>query len=97
MQPKYLFVDEPNSGLDPLTSILIDELIAELTEEYNTTTVVVTHDMNSVMGIGDHIIFLHNGQKWWEGTNKDIAHSDNKELNTFVFASPFMKAAREKL
>ncbi len=97
MQPKYLFVDEPNSGLDPLTSILIDELISELTEEYNTTTVVVTHDMNSVMGIGDHIIFLHNGQKWWEGTNKDIAHSDNKELNNFVFASPFMKAAREKL
>lgn len=97
MQPKYLFVDEPNSGLDPLTSILIDELIAELTEEYNITTVVVTHDMNSVMGIGDHIIFLHNGKKWWEGTNKDIAHSDNKELNNFVFASPFMKAAREKL
>jgi phospholipid/cholesterol/gamma-HCH transport system ATP-binding protein len=97
MQPKYLFVDEPNSGLDPLTSILIDELISELTEEYNTTTVVVTHDMNSVMGIGDHIIFLHNGQKWWEGSNKEIAHTDNKELNDFVFASPFMKAAREKL
>ena len=97
MQPKYLFVDEPNSGLDPLTSILIDELISELTEEYNITTVVVTHDMNSVMGIGDHIIFLHNGQKWWEGTNKEIAHTDNKELNNFVFASKFMKAAREKL
>ena len=97
MQPKYLFVDEPNSGLDPLTSILIDELIAEITAEYNTTTVVVTHDMNSVMGIGDHIIFLYNGQKWWEGTNKEIAHTDNKELNNFVFASPFMKAAREKL
>jgi phospholipid/cholesterol/gamma-HCH transport system ATP-binding protein len=97
MQPKYLFVDEPNSGLDPLTSILIDELISELTEEYNTTTVIVTHDMNSVMGIGDHVIFLHNGQKWWEGTNKEIAHTDNKELNSFVFASKFMKAAREKL
>jgi phospholipid/cholesterol/gamma-HCH transport system ATP-binding protein len=97
MQPKYLFVDEPNSGLDPLTSILIDELISEITAEYNTTTVVVTHDMNSVMGIGDHIIFLCNGQKWWEGTNKEIAHTDNKELNNFVFASPFMKAAREKL
>lgn len=97
MQPKYLFVDEPNSGLDPLTSILIDELIAELTEEYGITTVVVTHDMNSVMGIGDHIIFLYNGQKWWEGTNHDIAHTDNKELNEFVFASKFMKAAREKL
>ncbi|MBS1530495.1 MAG: ABC transporter ATP-binding protein, partial [Bacteroidetes bacterium] len=85
------------SGLDPLTSILIDHLIAEITQEYNTTTVVVTHDMNSVMGIGDHIIFLYNGQKWWEGTNKEIAHSDNKELNEFVFASQFMKAAREKL
>ena len=97
MQPKYLFVDEPNSGLDPLTSILIDELIAELTEEYNITTVVVTHDMNSVMGIGDHILFLYNGQKWWEGTNHEIAHTDNKELNAFVFASKFMKAAREKL
>jgi len=97
MQPKYLFVDEPNSGLDPLTSILIDELISELTQEYNTTTIVVTHDMNSVMGIGDHIIFLHGGEKWWEGTNKEIAHTDNKELNNFVFASPFMKAAREKL
>ena len=69
MQPKYLFVDEPNSGLDPQTSILIDELINELTREYEITTVVVTHDMNSVMGIGDHIIFLHQGKKWWEGTN----------------------------
>src|SRR6201996_892634 len=97
MQPKYLFVDEPNSGLDPKTSILIDELIDELTEEYKTTTVVVTHDMNSVMGIGDHIIFLHDGKKWWEGTNHEIAHTDNKELNSFVFASPFMQAAREKL
>jgi phospholipid/cholesterol/gamma-HCH transport system ATP-binding protein len=97
MQPKYLFVDEPNSGLDPKTSILIDDLISELTEEYNTTTVVVTHDMNSVMGIGDHIIFLHQGKKWWEGTNKDIAHTDNKELNDFVFASKFMRAAKAKL
>jgi phospholipid/cholesterol/gamma-HCH transport system ATP-binding protein len=97
MQPKYLFVDEPNSGLDPKTSILIDELIAEITEEYQTTTVIVTHDMNSVMGIGDHIIFLHNGLKWWEGTNKEIAHTDNKELNDFVFASKFMRAAKERL
>jgi phospholipid/cholesterol/gamma-HCH transport system ATP-binding protein len=97
MQPKYLFVDEPNSGLDPKTSILIDELIAELTEEYQITTVVVTHDMNSVMGIGDHIIFLHGGQKWWEGSNKEIAHTDNKELNDFVFASKFMQAAKNKL
>ena len=97
MQPKYLFVDEPNSGLDPKTSILIDELINEITEEYNITTVIVTHDMNSVMGIGDHIIFLHQGQKWWEGSNKEIAHTDNKELNDFVFASKFMQAAKEKI
>jgi phospholipid/cholesterol/gamma-HCH transport system ATP-binding protein len=97
MQPKYLFVDEPNSGLDPKTSILIDELIDELTTEYEMTTVVVTHDMNSVMGIGDHIIFLHQGQKWWEGSSKEIAHTDNKELNDFVFASKFMQAAKSKL
>jgi len=97
MQPKYLFVDEPNSGLDPKTSILIDDLINELTEEYQMTTVVVTHDMNSVMGIGDHIIFLHEGKKWWEGTNHEIAHTDNKELNDFVFASKFMRAAKAKL
>jgi len=97
MQPKYLFVDEPNSGLDPVTSILIDDLISELTVEYNMTTVVVTHDMNSVMGIGDHIVFLHQGKKWWEGSNKEIAHTDNKELNDFVFASRFMRAAKAKL
>jgi phospholipid/cholesterol/gamma-HCH transport system ATP-binding protein len=97
MQPKYLFVDEPNSGLDPKTSILIDELINELTEEYQITTVIVTHDMNSVMGIGDHIIFLHQGKKWWEGSNHEIAHTDNKELNDFVFASKFMRAAKAKL
>jgi phospholipid/cholesterol/gamma-HCH transport system ATP-binding protein len=97
MQPKYLFVDEPNSGLDPKTSILIDDLINELTEEYQMTTVIVTHDMNSVMGIGEHIIFLHNGEKWWEGSNKEIAHTDNKELNDFVFASKFMQATKSKL
>ena len=97
MQPKYLFVDEPNSGLDPKTSILIDELINELTDEYQITTVIVTHDMNSVMGIGDHIIFLNDGKKWWEGTKAEIAHTDNKELNDFVFASKFMRAAKAKL
>jgi phospholipid/cholesterol/gamma-HCH transport system ATP-binding protein len=97
MQPKYLFVDEPNSGLDPLTAILIDNLINEITEEFNTTTVIVTHDMNSVMGIGDHIVFLNNGEKWWEGSKDQIAHTDNKELNEFVFASKFMRAARAKL
>ena len=96
MSPKYLFVDEPNSGLDPETSILIDELIAELTEEYQCTTVVVTHDMNSVMGIGEYILFLYKGQKWWEGSNKEIAHTDVEGLNNFVFASPFMKAAKER-
>ena len=96
MSPKYLFVDEPNSGLDPETSILIDELIAELTEEYQCTTVVVTHDMNSVMGIGEYILFLYKGQKWWEGSNKEIAHTDVEELNNFVFASPFMKAAKAR-
>ena len=97
MQPKYLFVDEPNSGLDPKTAILIDELISNITEEYKTTTIIVTHDMNSVMGIGDHVIFLCNGEKWWEGSNKEIAHTDNKELNEFVFASKFMQAAKAKL
>jgi phospholipid/cholesterol/gamma-HCH transport system ATP-binding protein len=97
MQPKYLFVDEPNSGLDPKTSILIDELINEITEEYTITTVIVTHDMNSVMGIGEHVIFLHNGEKWWEGSNKEIAHTDNQELNDFVFASKFMRAAKDKI
>lgn len=97
MQPKYLFVDEPNSGLDPQTSILIDDLINEITEEYKMITVIVTHDMNSVMGIGDHILFLNQGQKWWEGSNKEIANTDNKELNDFVFASKFMRAAKAKL
>jgi phospholipid/cholesterol/gamma-HCH transport system ATP-binding protein len=95
MNPRYLFVDEPNSGLDPKTSIVIDELIKELTEEYNTTTIVVTHDMNSVMGIGDYILFLHQGKKFWEGSNKEIAHTDIEELNDFVFASRFMKAAKK--
>ncbi len=97
MEPKYLFVDEPNSGLDPKTSILIDELINELTQEYNITTIVVTHDMNSVMGIGDHVLFLHQGKKWWEGTNKEIVHADNQELNDFIFASKFMQAAKKNL
>lgn len=95
MNPKYLFVDEPNSGLDPKTSIVIDDLIQELTEEYKTTTIVVTHDMNSVMGIGENIIFLHQGEKWWEGSNKEISDTDNEELNDFVFASKFMRALQK--
>lgn len=97
MNPKYLFCDEPNSGLDPKTSIVIDELIKEITEEYNTTTIVVTHDMNSVMGIGDYIMFLYEGKKFWEGSNKEISKTDIEELNDFVFASRFMKAAKGKL
>lgn len=95
MNPKYLFCDEPNSGLDPATSILIDELIQELTEEYQCTTVVVTHDMNSVMGIGNYILFLYKGEKFWEGSNTDMLKSDVQELNDFVFASPLMQAARQ--
>ena len=94
MNPKYLFCDEPNSGLDPRTAIVIDELIKEITEEYNTTTIVVTHDMNSVMGIGDYIMFLYQGKKFWEGSNKEIAKTDIQELNDFVFASRFMKVAK---
>ena len=95
MNPKYLFCDEPNSGLDPKTSIVIDELIQEITDEYQTTTIVVTHDMNSVMGIGDNIIYLYNGEKWWEGSNEEIIHADNTELNNFIFASKFMKALKK--
>ncbi len=95
MNPKYLFVDEPNSGLDPKTALVIDELIQELTVEYGSTTVVVTHDMNSVMGIGENIIFLHEGKKWWEGSKEHIAETDNKELNDFVFASKFMQALKK--
>jgi phospholipid/cholesterol/gamma-HCH transport system ATP-binding protein len=96
MNPKYLFCDEPNSGLDPKSSIMIDELIKEITEEYNITTAVVTHDMNSVMGIGDHIIFLHQGKKWWEGSNKEITSTDNQELNDFVFATKLMETLLKK-
>ncbi|TYP88277.1 phospholipid/cholesterol/gamma-HCH transport system ATP-binding protein [Sphingobacterium allocomposti] len=97
MSPKYLFCDEPNSGLDPATSILIDELIQELTGEYQCTTIVVTHDMNSVMGIGEYILFLHKGEKFWEGSNEEMLQADVAELNNFVFASPLMKAARNTI
>ena len=91
LNPRYLFCDEPNSGLDPKTSIVIDELIKEITQEYNMTTIINTHDMNSVMNIGEYIIFIYNGCKFWEGTSKDIFHSDNVELNDFVFASELFK------
>ena len=94
LNPKYLFCDEPNSGLDPMTSIVIDNLIKEITEEYNITTIVNTHDMNSVMEIGEKIVFIHEGRKWWEGTKHDILHSDNRELNDFVFASAMAKRAK---
>src|SRR5574344_1464541 len=87
LNPKYLFCDEPNSGLDPQTSIVIDNLIHEITQEYGITTIVNTHDMNSVMEIGEKIVYIHEGHKWWEGTKDEILHADNKELNDFVFAS----------
>jgi len=91
LNPKYLFCDEPNSGLDPQTSMVIDKLIKEITTEYKMTTVVVTHDMNSVMEIGDHILYLYNGKKQWEGSNKDIIFSKDQLLNDFIFASEFLQ------
>lgn len=94
LNPKYLFCDEPNSGLDPQTSIVIDNLIHEITREYNITTIINTHDMNSVMEIGEKVIFIYEGQKWWEGTKEEILHADNRELNDFVFASAMAKRAR---
>ena len=95
LNPKYLFCDEPNSGLDPLTSLVIDKLIKEITTEYNITTVVNTHDMNSVMEIGDHIIYMHQGLKEWEGNNQEIIFSKNEKLNEFIFASEFLKDAKD--
>jgi phospholipid/cholesterol/gamma-HCH transport system ATP-binding protein len=96
MEPKYLFCDEPNSGLDPKTALVIDDLIRELTIENNITTVINTHDMNSVMGIGDKVTFLHKGLKHWEGSKDDILSSNNKELTDFIFASDFLKQLRNK-
>lgn len=90
--PKYLFCDEPNSGLDPYTSLVIDALINEITDEYKITTVINTHDMNSVAESGEHIVFLHKGAKWWEGTFDQIMVSDNKELHDFIFASKVMQS-----
>lgn len=97
MNPRYLFCDEPNSGLDPMTSVVIDNLIREITEEYNITTIINTHDMNSVMEIGEKIVFLYEGRKWWEGTRHEILHTENRELNEFVFASSMAKRARNCL
>src|SRR6185295_1477166 len=95
LNPKYLFCDEPNSGLDPQTSMVIDKLIQEITKEYNITTIVNTHDMNSVMETGDHIIYMYQGKKEWEGNNKEIIFSKNKLHNEFIFASEFLQDAKQ--
>ena len=95
LNPRYLFCDELNSGLDPQTSLLIDKLIKEITIEYNITTVVNTHDMNSVMETGDHIIYMYQGLKEWEGSNKEIIFSKNQRLNDFIFASEFLQDAKD--
>jgi len=96
LEPKYLFCDEPNSGLDPRTAIVIDKLIQEITIEYGITTIVNTHDMNSVMEIGDHIIYLKDGVKAWEGRSLDILHSDNEAINDFVFSSELFRKIKEQ-
>lgn len=96
LKPQYLFCDEPNSGLDPKTSILIDNLIKEITDEYNITTIINTHDMNSVIEIGDKVVFIFEGNKEWEGSNIDILESDNKNLNDFVFATNLTKKLKIK-
>ena len=97
MNPKYLFCDEPNSGLDPQTAIIIDNLIEEITHEYNMTTVVITHDMNSVFEIGENIMFLYQGKNWWEGDKYSILSTDNQEVNDFVYASKFLKELKVKM
>lgn len=94
MNPKYLFCDEPNSGLDPKTSIVIDALIREITYEFNTTTIVITHDMNSVIEVGDTILFINEGKNWWDGDRNSIITTDNPEVVSFVYASDFMKEIR---
>ena len=95
LKPKYLFCDEPNSGLDPQTSMVIDKLIHEITKENNMTTVINTHDMNSVMEIGENILYLYHGIKEWEGSNKDIIFNKNQKLNEFIFASEFLRDAKD--
>ena len=97
MNPKFLFCDEPNSGLDPSTSIVIDNLIKEITYEYKMTTIVITHDMNSVIEIGDSIVFVYQGRSWWYGDKQEIIQTDNAEVNDFVYASQFMKNLKDKL
>jgi len=95
LNPKYLFCDEPNSGLDPQTALVIDRLIQEITVEYNITTVINTHDMNSVMEIGNYILYMYLGNKEWEGTNREIIFSKNERLNDFIFASEFLQDAKD--
>jgi len=95
LNPKYLFCDEPNSGLDPQTSMVIDLLIKEITLEYNMTTVINTHDMNSVMEIGENILYMYQGEKEWVGNNKEIIFSKNQKLNEFIFASEFLRDAKD--
>ena len=95
LNPKYLFCDEPNSGLDPKTSLVIDELIHDITVEYNMTTIINTHDMNSVMGIGEKIIYIYQGRKEWEGTKDEVFNSNNELLNNFIFASDLLRKVRE--
>lgn len=95
LKPKFLFCDEPNSGLDPKTSLLIDQLIRDITKENNITTIINTHDMNSVMEIGENIIYLYYGEKEWEGTNKEIIFNKNQKLNEFIFASEFLRDAKD--
>ena len=92
--PKYLFCDEPNSGLDPLTSELIDDLISEITEEYDITTIINTHDINSVLKIGQTINFLHKGRLWWQGDSRSVLETDNKELNEFLFSTELTKRVK---
>jgi phospholipid/cholesterol/gamma-HCH transport system ATP-binding protein len=95
LNPKYLFCDEPNSGLDPKTSLVIDELLQSITKEFNITTIINTHDMNSVMGIGENIIFIYEGHKEWQGESSQIMDSDNQRLTDFIFASDLLKNMRK--
>lgn len=95
LNPKYLFCDEPNSGLDPKTSLVIDELIHDITEEFGITTIINTHDMNSVMGIGEHILYIYEGHREWEGTKEEVVSSNNERLNNFIFASDLFRKVKE--
>ena len=95
MNPKYLFCDEPNSGLDPKTSLVIDELLSDITREFNITTIINTHDMNSVMGIGENIVFIADGRAEWQGNKETVLSANNKKLNDLVFASDLFKKVKE--